>query len=86
MFKLNRKEAGTSITEVMVSIALVAGLSTAATATLVAIGEDVEAKAELIAVSEVQDLQLQADTFGEVTMSAEDFKELTDKLTTTCNP
>lgn len=85
MFKLSKKENGTSITEVMVSIALVAGLSTAATATLVSIGEDIETKAQTIAINEVADLQIQAETLGEVTLSAEDFKELTDKLTTTCN-
>ena len=80
-----RSERGTSITEVMVSIALVAGLSTAATATLVNIGNDVEEKAQAITLTQIADMQTQADTLGTITMSAEDFKELTDKLTTTCS-
>lgn len=80
-----RNERGTSMTEVMVSLALAAGLSAGATATLVNIGNDVEEKAQAITVSQIADMQTQADTLGTITMSAEDFKELTDKLTTTCS-
>lgn len=86
MFTRKPNEQGNTLGEMIVAMAIAAGCTAMVTPAVMNMMDDVQSTSEQIVLDKVESLQQQADTTGSVTMSAEDFKALTDKLTATCQP
>lgn len=81
-----KNELGVTLSESLIAMAIAVGAGAAVTPTLIETLNSVEADAQSITMEQIQNLQVQASISGDdVIMSAEDFKELTQDLTKTCN-
>lgn len=86
MFKRKSDENGSTLGELVIAMAIAAGCTAMVTPVIMDTINSVDSKAQQIVLDNVYNLQAQADASGSVTLSAEDFKVLTDKLTYICKP
>lgn len=80
-----KEEKGSTLGEMVIAIAIASGMTAMVTPAIMDMMDSVDNTAQTITVDKVEALQQQADATGTITMSAEDFKELTDKLILTCS-
>ena len=81
--KRNKNEKGQTITEMLVTLGIAGTLGITITPAMMDLINEAESKATVVQAEYFDNLQLQVDTMGEVTISAEDFKKLTDNICTT---